>query len=155
MSDDAECGQIKNDGVRCDYPAKHEDGRCGIHSKHSSFHSGGGRPSKFNEVRDDLIEAADSYLNHEQVAGKGGVAKKTLYTYFDEHEEFLHSFKRARADAAQRLIDEALDPDSDVDMKFAKFLLERSFKFIKTERKEVDASVDFSESDFEFEYGAA
>lgn len=136
MSDDEQCGEIKNDGEPCDYPAKHEDGKCGIHTKENKQ----GRPSKFEDVKDDLLDAADSYLNHEQIANAGGVTKKTLYNYFDAHEGFLHSFKRVRAESANALIQRGLDPTDEVDMKFVQFLLERSFKFIKTERKEHEHS---------------
>ena len=104
----------------------------------------GGRPTKFERVEDDLLDAAKSFLNLKQVANKGGVARSTLYKYLDEHEEFSDSFKRARGDAADRLVQRALDPEDDIDVTFARVLLERSFKFIKTERQEVnlDADVD-------------
>lgn len=101
-----------------------------------------GRPSKFDDVRDELLSAADSFLNIEQVANKGGVAKSTLYRYLDEHDDFQNEFKRARGDAADRLIQRALDPRDDIDVPFARFLLERSFKFIKTERQEVEMNAD-------------
>jgi len=108
--------------------------------------SGKGREPKFERVKDDLLEAADGYINLKQVANKGGVARSTLYKYLDEHEEFSDSFKRARGSAADRLVQRALDPDDEIDVTFARFLLERSFKFIKTERQEVnlDADVDTS-----------
>ncbi|WP_135806201.1 helix-hairpin-helix domain-containing protein [Halorussus marinus] len=104
----------------------------------------GGRPSKFEQVKDDLLEAAESFLNLKQVANKGGVSRSTLYKYLDEHEEFSDSFKRARARAADQLVQRALDPEDDIDTTFARFLLERSFKFIKTERQEVDLNADHS-----------
>jgi len=106
----------------------------------------GGRPSKFERVKDDLLEAADGYINLKQVANKGGVSRSTLYKYLDEHDKFSDSFKRARGSAADRLVQRALDPEDEIDVTFARFLLERSFKFIKTERQEVnlDADVDTS-----------
>ncbi|WP_436344510.1 helix-hairpin-helix domain-containing protein [Natronorubrum sp. FCH18a] len=99
----------------------------------------GGRPSKFEAVKDDLLEAAEKPLNHEQVANRGGVSKPTLYTYLDEHEEFFNEFKRARGRTADRLIQRGLDPEDEIDISFVRFLLERSFKFIKTERQEVES----------------
>jgi hypothetical protein len=104
--------------------------------------SGKGRESKFERVRGDLLEAANGYINLKQVANKGGVARSTLYKYLDEHEDFSDSFKRARGAAADRLVQRALDPDDEIDVTFARFLLERSFKFIKTERQEVDLNAD-------------
>ena len=108
--------------------------------------SGKGRESKFERVKDDLLEAADGYINLKQVANKGGVARSTLYKYLDEHDDFSDSFKRARGAAADRLVQRALDPEDEIDVTFARFLLERSVKFIKTERQEVnlDADVDTS-----------
>ena len=133
-----QCGTIKNDGEPCTFTPKYDDGKCGIHSDQSGTDQG--RDSKFDDCKDDLLEAADSYLNHEQIANAGGVVKQTMYNWFDEHQGFLDSFKRVRADAAQNLIKRGLDPEDDVDMKFVQFLLERSFKFIKTERKEHEHS---------------
>jgi len=136
MSDDDVCGAIKNDGEACTFPSKYDDGRCGIHSEHNDS-SGGGRPSKFTDCREDLLDAADSFKNVRQVANSGGVDESTLYLYLDEHDQFSKSFKRARAKAADRLIQRGLDDDDDIDMSFVRFLLERSFKFVKTERKEI------------------
>jgi hypothetical protein len=96
-----------------------------------------GRPSKFDDARDDLLAAADSFLNHKQVANKGGVSRSTLYDYLDKHDDISDRFKRARADAAERLVQRALDPRDEIDIQFARFLLERSFKFIKTEKREI------------------
>lgn len=135
MSDDTEqCGEIKNDGEPCVFTPKYEDGKCGIHSDKSGTKQG--RDSKFANCEDDILDAADSYLNHEQIANSGGVVKQTMYNWFDEHPGFLDSFNRVRAKAADRLIQRGLDPHDEIDMKFVRFLLERSFKFIKTERRE-------------------
>lgn len=96
-----------------------------------------GRPSKFDDVHEDLLEAADSYLNMRQVANKGGIHEATLYRYLEDRDEFCEEFKRARGRAADRLVRRALDPTDEIDVGFARFLLERSFQFIKTERHEV------------------
>jgi len=138
MTEDT-CGEIKNDGEPCEYTPKCEDGKCGIHTEETDTDDGG-RPSKFENVREDLIEAADGPLNLKQVANKGGISRSTLYEYLDEYEEFSDSFKRARASAAERLTQRALDPEDAIDISFARFLLERSFKFIKTERQELNAT---------------
>jgi len=145
MTDDDICGEIKNDGQPCEYDPKYEDGKCGIHSEYNDTDPGG-RPSKFEEVKDDLLEAADGYINLKQVANKGGISRSTLYEYLNEHEEFSDSFKRARGQAADHLVQRALDPDDEIDIQFARFLLERSFKFIKTERQEVDLDADVNQT---------
>jgi hypothetical protein len=134
------CTATKNDGEPCTYTAKYDDGKCGIHTEANTQ----GRPSKFDEARDDLLEAADGFLNLKQVANKGGISRSTLYKYLDEKPTFSDTFKRARGRAADRLVTRALDPDDDIDVQFARFLLERSFKFIKTERQEVDLDADHS-----------
>ena len=145
MTDDEICGAIKNDGERCEYTPSYEDGKCGIHSDHNDGPGPGpGRDSKFDDVKADLLDAADSYLNLKQVANRGGIHKSTLFRYLDGHESFCDRFKRARGDAADRLVRQALDPDSEIDTSFARFLLERSFKFIKTERQEVSLDADHS-----------
>ena len=100
---------------------------------------GQGAPEKFDDVRDDLLDAAENELNLKQVAHAGGIAKSTLWRYLDEREEFAQEFRKARAAAASNLVDRAMDPSDDVDTRFAQFLLERSFKFIKTEKHEVEA----------------
>jgi len=134
MSDEI-CGVECVDGSPCEHPA----GSCPVPS-HSDpdAENPHGRPSKFGDVREDLLEAADSFKNIKQVANAGGLkSKQTLYNYLDEHPDFLDAFKRARARAADRLIQRGLDPHDDIDMSFVRFLLERSFHFVKTERKEV------------------
>jgi hypothetical protein len=141
MAHEEVCGALKNDGEPCDYTAKYDDGRCGIHTDETDTDPGG-RPSKFDKVKEDLLDAADGYINLKQVANRGGIHKSTLFRYLDEHEDFCDSFKRARGNAADRLVQRALDPADEIDTSFARFLLERSFKFIKTERQEVDLNAD-------------
>jgi len=130
MTDDI-CGSTDTEsGEPCQTPAH-------LCQWHDPDGGGAGRPSKFGDTRDDLLEAADSFKNIRQVANAGGVDKSTLYRYLDEHDSFRNAFKRARADAADRLIERALDPGDEIDMSFVRFLLERSFQFVKTERKEI------------------
>lgn len=138
MTDETEiCGSADTEsGEPCQTPAH----LCQWHSGGPT--PDGGRPSKFDDVEDDLVEAAKSFLNHEQVANKAGVHKDTLYRYLNNRPDFSDSFKRARAEAAEQLIQQALDPEDEIDMGFARFLLERSFKFIKTERREHAGKID-------------
>jgi hypothetical protein len=136
------CGWPTTSDGECQNPAG-DDGTCWIPTHgDEDGENPHGRPSKFEDVREDLIEAADGYLNHRQVANKGGVSKSTLYEYLGEHDDFSDAFKRARARAAERLVADALDPQSEIDISFARFLLERSFQFIKTEKREVEHSTD-------------
>lgn len=104
-----------------------------------------GRPSKFDESAPKILEAAkgetgeaSEFLNITQLAGAGGVSATTLYRWLEEHDEFRESFTRARQNAANQLVARALDENDEVDRHFVRFLLERCFQFIKTERHEVE-----------------
>jgi len=132
MTDDI-CGSTDTEsGDPCQTPAH----LCQWHNSDTEGPDNG-RPSKFGDTRDDLLNAADSCKNIKQVANAGGVGESTLYEYLNSHPDFSESFKRARARAADRLIERGLDPEDEVDMSFVRFLLERSFQFVKTERKEI------------------
>jgi transposase-like protein len=55
-----------------------------------------GRPSKYKpEYCEQLIEHMEQGLSFEAFAGSIGVCKQTLYTWTEEHEEFLDAKKRA------------------------------------------------------------
>lgn len=144
MSDDI-CGWPTHDDTACQNPATGDDGRCWIptHGDEDAINPHG-RPSKFQDCRQDLLDAARTPINHRQIANAGGIAKSTLYDWLNKHADFSDSFKRARAQAADALVQRALDPDDEVDRRFAQFLLERSFQFIKTERHEVGLDADHS-----------
>ena len=88
----------------------------------------GGRPSMLNEYEDDLLAAAREGLTYEGIARVAGVGVSTLHEWRDDHEDFSESLERARAKAERDLIE-------DVD---AKFVLERSYGYVKTERLEAD-----------------
>lgn len=108
-----------------------------------------GRKSKFEDAHEDILAAArgedmesSAYLNMKQIAGAGGVSTKTLYRWLDEHDQFRQRFTHARNEAAGRLVQRALDPADEVDSHFVRFLLERCFQFIKTEKHEVELDAD-------------
>lgn len=145
MTDDI-CGwPTKQDGSACQHPATGEDGRCWIPTHGDADADAiGGRPSKFDDASDDILDAATRPINHKQIAHAGGVARSTLYRWLDERAEFSDTFRRARAQAAESLVRRALDPQDDIDRRFAQFILERSFHFIKTEKHEVDLDADHS-----------
>lgn len=158
MTDDNEdiCGVETATGDPCQRPAgwgtDSDIGPCKTHDP--SLTTETGRPSKFDDVVENLLDAADSPKNMRQVANAAGIHEDTLYRWLNEREEFSESFKRARARAADRLIQRALDPSDEIDRGFARFLLERSFQFIKTERHEhaVSEEPDLSDKAFEFQY---
>jgi len=139
MSDTSEqCGVTKNDGEPCTHPGKYDDGKCGYHTEEKE--SGPGRPSKIDDHRDDVLQAARNGLTIENCANAAGVGESTLYDWLNEHEDFSESFKRARMSGAQTLIQRGLHEDNGYDSQFARFLLERSHGYTKTEDKNIDMS---------------
>lgn len=136
MPDDTEqCGEIKNDGEPCEYDAKYEDGKCGIHSDHNERQAPGGRPSLLEEYEDDILVGARQGMTLEGCARLAGVAEKTLHSWINNNEEFRKSLKRARAQGELQHLQSVNDRGS-------QFILERSFGYVKTEKKELEHSGD-------------
>jgi AcrR family transcriptional regulator len=132
MTDDDICGYEKDDNEPCQLPASREDGRCHHHTEIGGERANGGRPSIFEEYRDDVIDAAEDGLTVEGCARTAGVGVSTLYEWLDEREDFAEAFNRARARGERKLIRQALT-DDDVDERTARFLLERSFGYTKSQ----------------------
>lgn len=122
------------EGSPCQNPPTEAD-HCWIES-HGGDVSGHGRPSKLEEYEDAILEAAREGLTYEGIARVAGIGVSTLHEWRDEHPDFSESLERARSVAERDLI-------QDVD---AEFVLERSFGYVKTEKREVelDADVDAS-----------
>ena len=137
MTDDpTRCGSTDTDsGEPCQRPAgwgtESEIGPC-------RDHPAVGRPSKFNEERRDaILEAARRGTTVEGCARAAGIHHSTLYDWLDEFSDFSEAFNRARAEGEQRLVEEVAIEDP-------KFILERSFDYVKTERREVDMDASHS-----------
>jgi len=133
MTDDI-CGAETADGSPCQLPPSEDDGHCWNHT--AEDRSIGGRPSKFADHRDDILEAAREPIKTRDVARTAGVGKSTLYDWLDEHDEFSDAFRRARSAAARDLVTRGLE-DPDVDTSMIRFLLERTFDYTKTQELEV------------------
>lgn len=120
MTDDV-CGAETNAGDPCQNPA----GSC-------PHHEHGGRPSKFTEERvETLLDAARSGMTVEGCARAAGIGESTLHDWRNEHSEFSEAFNRARAEGERRLVDDVAADDP-------KFILERSYGYTKTEKREVE-----------------
>lgn len=137
---DDECGDYggtNSDGDPCGRPAgwgrDADSGLCRSH--HEDGDEPGGRPSKLDDVRDDLLTAAERGTTKEGCARAAGIAPSTLYKWLDEIPEFSEAFTRARAKAEQELIEAAAESDP-------KWVLERSYGYVKTEKREVDLEAD-------------
>ena len=124
------CNATKNDGNPCEYAAKYEDGKCGIHSEHNERQDPGGRPSLLEEYEDDIMVGARQGMTLEGCARLAGVAEKTLHSWINQNEEFRKSLKRARAQGELKHLQSVNDRGS-------QFLLERSFGYVKTEKREI------------------
>jgi transposase-like protein len=132
MTDDEICGAECADGTPCEHPA----GSCPVSSHTGDSSGAGGRPSKFDEDRKaDILQAARNGTTVEGCARAAGIHHSTLYEWLDEYPEFSEAFERARAKGEQRLVEDVVDEDP-------KFILERSYDYVKTERREIEADVD-------------
>lgn len=132
------CGAECTDGTPCRHPA----GSCPVPS-HSPKRGDGGRPSKFNdERRESILSAARNGTTVEGCARAAGIGTSTLYDWLDQYPEFSESFNRARAKAEQDLVEAAKEDDP-------KWVLERSYGYVKTEKREVemDANHNFDASE--------
>jgi len=146
MSDDV-CGHTTNDGTPCQNPATDGD-TCWL-NEHGGDADPSGRPSLLDEYEDDILKGAAQGMTLEGCARLAGVSEQTLYNWLDEHEEFLESLKRARAQGELRHLQSINDRGS-------QFILERSFGYVKTEKHELEHSgtgdegeilVDFNDVD--------
>ena len=124
------CDAVKNDGDPCEYEAKYDDGKCGIHTDETKTQPG--RPSEVAKHEDDILVGARQGMTMEGCARLAGVDESTLYRYLnkDKNAEFRKSLKRARAQGELKHLQSVNDRGS-------QFLLERSFGYVKTEKREI------------------
>jgi len=134
MSNTDNCGSTDtNDGEPCEQPATKADGRCHIHTEVDNADDGDpGRPSKLADHWDDIMAGARQGMTIEGCARLAGVSKKTLYNWKNNHEEFAAELRRARAHGELQHLQSVNDRGS-------QFILERSFGYVKTEKREVEA----------------
>lgn len=101
--------------------------------------SRGGRPSKFEKAKEHILDAARNGTTKEGCARAGGVTYETLRTWLEEKDEFSAKFRRERAKAEQDLVEDARDDDP-------KWVLERSYGYVKTERREIEGEHEHDHS---------
>ena len=127
-------------------PCENAAGSCPFHDPETGDRTDveTGRPSKMTVQRkQDLFAAAEVGMFLENTAGFAGITYETLRTWMRRGEsdredgretayaEFVREFKRARARGAKKLLEDAR----------SEFILERSYGYVKTERREIDARV--------------
>jgi len=130
MTDDI-CGAECADGTECQHPPN-----CPVPS-HSDpdAENPQGRPSKLDEYEGDILTGARQGMTLEGCARLAGVAEKTLHSWINEHDDFRKSLKRARAQGELQHLQSVNDSGS-------RFILERSFGYVKTEKRELEHSGD-------------
>lgn len=130
------CGHPTNDDGECKNPAG-SNGRCWIPSHNpESDADQPGRNTKFTEERRHaIIDAAKNGLTQKGCARAAGIGESTLYEWLDAHPEFSERFRRARNQAEMELVEAVRHDDP-------KFILERSYDYTKTEKREVDMDAD-------------
>lgn len=122
------CNATKNDGDPCTYQAKYDDGKCGIHTDEKETV---GRPSEVEKHEDDLLVGARQGMTMQGLARLAGVDESNLYRYLDRNPSFRKSLKRARAQGELQHLRSVNDSGS-------RFVLERSFGYQKTEKRELE-----------------
>lgn len=137
MPDDEQCGYPTANDTPCQHPTT-DDGdpdRCWIDSHNEGDVEAGqpGRPSKLEEFEEDILTGARQGMTLEGCARLAGIDESTLHRWIDKYEEFRKSLKRARAQGE-------LEHLQTVNDRGSQFILERSFGYVKTEKREVDAS---------------
>ena len=90
---------------------------------------------------DTLTEAAETGLSKRGCARAAGVSHTALQRYLDAHDDFRASFAQARSRGETELIVGGLR-DEDFDTSMAKFILATSFDYKKTEKREVEGSME-------------
>lgn len=127
------CEYEKADGESCRLPASRDDGRCHHHTEIEGQRANGGRPSTLQDHLDDIMAGARQGMTLAGCARLAGVAEKTLYEWKNEYDDFRKSLNRARAHGELKHLQSINDAGS-------RFILERSFGYTKTEKREVEHS---------------
>jgi transposase len=133
MTEDT-CGYDTPNGP-CQNPATEGDS-CWIES-HGGHVSGHGRPSKLDDYEEDILTGARQGMTLAGCARLAGVDESTLHRWINKYDEFRKSLKRARAQGELQHLQSVNDSGS-------QFILERSFGYTKTEKREIEGGLDLS-----------
>lgn len=137
MTDDEICGYETVNGGGCQNRAG-DNGRCWIpqHNPDSDDENDGrGRPELLDEYRDEVLKAARQGKSISGCGREAGVDESTIRGWLERHADFSRAFKRARAEGEDEWIREGRGPDGD--SSFAKFMLNTSYDYKETEKREV------------------
>jgi len=139
MSDDDVCGHPTQSGDPCQHNTTEEGDpdRCWVDSHNEADvprEQQPGRPSKLEEYGDDILTGARQGMTLAGCARLAGIDESTLHRWINKYDEFAAELKRARAQGELQHIQTINESGS-------QFLLERSYGYIKREKREVDADV--------------
>jgi len=123
------CGYIKDDGDPCQLPASRSDGRCHHHTE-AEEQKRGGRPSKLEEHKQDILTGARQGMTLQGCARLAGVPEQTLHRWIKKYDDFRESLNRARAQGELKHLQNVNDAGS-------RFVLERSFGYTKEQELEL------------------
>jgi transposase-like protein len=90
-----------------------------------------------DEYEDDILSGARQGMTLEGCARLAGIDESTLHRWINKYEDFRKSLKRARAHGELQHLQSVNDRGS-------QFILERSFGYVKTEKREVEMDADHS-----------
>jgi transposase-like protein len=134
MTDDEDiCGHPTDDGTPCQHPAT--DGESCWIPAHGGNAEDHGRPSTLEEYEEDILVGARQGMTLEGCARLAGIDESTLHRWIDKYDDFRKSLKRARAQGELQHLQSVNDRGS-------QFILERSFGYVKTEKRELEHSGD-------------
>jgi transposase-like protein len=138
MADDT-CGAETRNDEPCQHPTT-DDGdpdRCWIdaHNEADVEADQPGRPSLLEEYEEQILTGARQGMTLEGCARLAGIDESTLHRWKNKYDDFRKSLRRARAHGELQHL-------RSVNESGSRFILERSFGYTKTEKREIEADVD-------------
>jgi transposase-like protein len=127
------CGHPTASGGPCQHPATDGDS-CWL-NEHGGDAAPSGRPPTLEEYEDDILRGAQQGMTLQGCARLAGVDESTLHRWIQKYDEFCKSLKRARAHGELQHL-------RSVNESGSRFILERSFGYTKTEKRELEHSGD-------------
>jgi transposase-like protein len=139
MTEDDICGHPTQAGGECQHKTTDtgDPDRCWVDAHNESdvpSDQQPGRPSKLLEFEDDILTGARQGMTLAGCARLAGIDESTLHRWINKYDDFSERLKRARAQGELQHLQSVNDRGS-------QFILERSFGYVKTEKREVDADV--------------
>lgn len=94
------CGYETADGSPCQNSASEPDGFCHLHTDLETVDAG--RPSKFEQCRDGILQLAKQGFDIKTIANKIGICEKTFHNWLNNKPQFGWEFRLARPENQRR-----------------------------------------------------